>query len=863
MSRIIVKNLPKRVKEDRLREFFSSKGTITDLQLKYTKEGVFRRFAFVGYKDEAQAAVAKEYFHNAYLDTSKLQVDICKALGDAEKPRAWSKYSKDSSAYQKMHPEEKKPKPPKPEKPKKENFAEAFLKDLEGNEEFEEFLEVHSANKAAWGNDTRAPANATVAKSKKGGSDREKNNEQEAALKDDTGPHSRDKKTEGTSPEKASQGQPKESDIQRDTKSKLPVQEFNFSLKVSGLPYKCKKKQIKDFFKPVKVASLRVPPRIKGIAYLGFKTEKEMKQALNKHRSFMAGHKLEVTKYTKKVVPEQKWRKFESLGDPTETLADTGRIFVRNLSYTVTEDDIEALFKKFGPISEVHLSIDKITRKPKGFAFVSFMFPEHAIKAFSELDGKLLQGRLLHLIPAKAKNSEEEDAQKPMSFKDKKEAEQKKSSGSGHNWNTLFLGANALADVMAERYDTSKQELLGTEMGDSVAVRMALGETQVVTETKEFLQGQGVELDAFCRPATERSKTVILVKNLPAKTHPNEIQDAFAKFGTLSRVVLPPWGICALVEFQEPSEARTAFRRLAYSKFKHVPLYLEWAPIGVFKEKKTVPKPTLEDVTKEEPTKASEDGKKEAEKAERQEEEEEEEEPPEPDTTLFVKNLNFSTTEEALREHFAGCGPIHEVTIAKKKDLKNPGKMLSMGYGFVQFKLKQSAKKALKQLQHSKLDEHAVELKLSKRETAQQTAAELKRKKTDLGKESTKILVRNIPFEATKKELQELFSVFGTLRDIRLPKKMAGTGRHRGFAFVDFLTKNDAKRAFQALCQSTHLYGRRLVLEWASSDDQEVDTLRKKTADHFLQGGPTKKRLRKSDLMASLEGPAAGADPDL
>ncbi|KAM7311817.1 putative RNA binding motif protein [Ixodes scapularis] len=302
-------------------------------------------------------------------------------------------------------------------------------------------------------------------------------------------------------------------------------------------------------------------------------------------------------------------------------------------------------------------------------------------------------------------------------------------------------------------------------------------------------------------------------------------------FGTLSRVVLPPWGICALVEFQEPSEARTAFRRLAYSKFKHVPLYLEWAPVGVFKEK-TVPKPTL----KEEPTKASEDGEKEAEKAERQEEEEEEEEPPEPDTTLFVKNLNFSTTEEALREHFAGCGPIHEVTIAKKKDLKNPGKMLSMGYGFVQFKLKQSAKKALKQLQHSKLDEHAVELKLSKRETAQQTAAELKRKKTDLGKESTKILVRNIPFEATKKELQELFSVFGTLRDIRLPKKMAGTGRHRGFAFVDFLTKNDAKRAFQALCQSTHLYGRRLVLEWASSDDQEVDTLRKKTADHFLQG---------------------------
>ena len=38
-----------------------------------------------------------------------------------------------------------------------------------------------------------------------------------------------------------------------------------------------------------------------------------------------------------------------------------------------------------------------------------------------------------------------------------------------------------------------------------------------------------------------------------------------------------------------------------------------------------------------------------------------------------------------------------------------------------------------------------------------------------------------------------LLSVFGELKTVRLPKKMAGTGKHRGFAFVDFLTKQDAK----------------------------------------------------------------------
>lgn len=834
MSRIIVKNLPKKIKEERLREFFSSKGTVTDLQLKYTKEGVFRRFAFVGFKDEAQAAAAKEYFNNAYLDTSKLQVEMCAPLGDAEKPRSWSKYARDSSAYQRLHPEEQQQhKKPAVEKLPKANFADSFLKDLEGDEQFEEFLQVHGSNRATWDNDTRAPATGKMGKKEEEEEEEEAEEKAEAAGSDEEDPDSGSEQAK----EKAGKQQ-----APQQAKPKLPVQEFEFTLKVSGLPYKCKKKQIKDFFKPAKVFSLRLPPRVKGIAYLGFKKEKDMKQALHKHHSFMAGRRIDVTKYTKKMVPEKKWRQFEDLGNPQETLADTGRLFIRNLSYTITEEELEALFKKYGPLEEVHLSMDRVTRKPKGFAFVSFLFPEHAIRAFSELDGQMLQGRLLHLLPGKAKKSAEEEEDggggEPKSFKDKKEAELKKASGKGHNWNTLFLGANALADVMAERYSTSKQELLGTETGESVAVRMALGETQVVAETREFLERHGVALDAFSRPASERSKTTILVKNLPAKTEPGELRDVFAKFGLLTRVVLPPWGVTALIEFQEPTEARAAFRRLAYSRFKHVPLYLEWAPTGVFTGKKV------------------DEGKQ----PKDQEEEEEEEEPPEPDTTLFVKNLNFATNEQALRQHFEQCGTVHEVTIAKKKDLKNPGQRLSMGYGFVQFRRRQEAKQALKQLQQCQLDGHALELKLSRRATTtQEGSAGEQRRPNDLGTEGTKILVRNIPFQATDKEVRELFSVFGTLRDVRLPRKMTGGGRHRGFGFVDFLTKNDAKRAFDALCQSTHLYGRRLVLEWASTDDQEVDTLRRKTAHHFLLQGPSSKRLKKSDLLASLDGPG----PDL
>jgi multiple RNA-binding domain-containing protein 1 len=58
-----------------------------------------------------------------------------------------------------------------------------------------------------------------------------------------------------------------------------------------------------------------------------------------------------------------------------------------------------------------------------------------------------------------------------------------------------------------------------------------------------------------------------LVKNLPAQTPVEEIRDLFAKHGDLGRVVLPPaGGITAIVEFYEATEARKAFRGLAYTR---------------------------------------------------------------------------------------------------------------------------------------------------------------------------------------------------------------------------------------------------------------------------------------------------------
>ena len=79
MSRLIVKNIPKHLKEVDLANHFSQKGgTVTDAKIMY-KNDRSRKFGFVGFKDEEQAKQAREYFNKTFLHTSRIEVDFAKA----------------------------------------------------------------------------------------------------------------------------------------------------------------------------------------------------------------------------------------------------------------------------------------------------------------------------------------------------------------------------------------------------------------------------------------------------------------------------------------------------------------------------------------------------------------------------------------------------------------------------------------------------------------------------------------------------------------------------------------------------------------------------------------------------------------
>lgn len=126
------------------------------------------------------------------------------------------------------------------------------------------------------------------------------------------------------------------------------------------------------------------------------------------------------------------------------------------------------------------------------------MIPEHACKALNELDGTVLHGRMLHIIPGLAKTGDDEDDDVGLSFKEKKLKKQKQMAGNKINWNTFFINDNCLAEAMADLYGTTKTNVLSDDKSSGgAAVRLALGETEMVQNTKNFLEDNGVLLEAF------------------------------------------------------------------------------------------------------------------------------------------------------------------------------------------------------------------------------------------------------------------------------------------------------------------------------------------------------------------------------
>ncbi|KAF3320729.1 glycine-rich RNA-binding protein 4 [Carex littledalei] len=79
------------------------------------------------------------------------------------------------------------------------------------------------------------------------------------------------------------------------------------------------------------------------------------------------------------------------------------KLFVGGISFYTTEDTLSEAFSQFGQVIEAKLVMDQATNKPKGFGFVKFASEEEAQKAIAEMNGKVLNGRVIYVEKAISK----------------------------------------------------------------------------------------------------------------------------------------------------------------------------------------------------------------------------------------------------------------------------------------------------------------------------------------------------------------------------------------------------------------------------------------------------------------------------
>src|SRR5471032_2980557 len=90
-------------------------------------------------------------------------------------------------------------------------------------------------------------------------------------------------------------------------------------------------------------------------------------------------------------------------GGSTKHQMSNSKLYVGNMSFKTTEDELRTAFGQFGSVTDVYVAMDKMTGRPRGFAFVTMGSPEEGKAAAEKLNGTDLGGRMLTVNEARPK----------------------------------------------------------------------------------------------------------------------------------------------------------------------------------------------------------------------------------------------------------------------------------------------------------------------------------------------------------------------------------------------------------------------------------------------------------------------------
>lgn len=406
MSRVCVKNLKKNTTEKDLRDHFGSRGEITDVRVVKTKTGKSRQFGFIGFRTEQQAKECQQYFNNSFLKSAKIVVEMAAKIGDPALPVKKVPNALNTSS-------------PKPNLNKEKNIgkidnAAALPDDVDKTKsEFMSVMKSRSQNKF-WANDDSAPTSAGAPR----GSAPSKGS-------DDMIQSSGESESDDGLSESDDNGVILDSDVEEAAGS---------SIKKTSTP---------------SIAS--------DLAYLKSKVKHVTEDSSDEGDGIGIDDGDDGDGMSEDGAAEG------GEGSPGEDPGveddiDESRLFIRNLPFSCSEEELSELFQTYGPLTQVHLPLaDTGDGRGKGFGFVQFMIPEHALNARNALDGSSFQGRLLHVIQAK-RTVEIDQSEKAAAFGKKlsayqlkKEEQRRKLAAMKEGWNASHIRSDAVIEATAER----------------------------------------------------------------------------------------------------------------------------------------------------------------------------------------------------------------------------------------------------------------------------------------------------------------------------------------------------------------------------------------------------------------------------
>jgi len=91
-------------------------------------------------------------------------------------------------------------------------------------------------------------------------------------------------------------------------------------------------------------------------------------------------------------------------------------IFVGNLSFETTDDELRAEFAQYGELSSVNILRDRMTNRSRGFAFVEMPNNEEAQNAITALNGKTINGRQINAAEARPREERSRDSRPRSNF---------------------------------------------------------------------------------------------------------------------------------------------------------------------------------------------------------------------------------------------------------------------------------------------------------------------------------------------------------------------------------------------------------------------------------------------------------------